>query len=126
MIAHFHPKSYVFTQVQRILNGPEDAYTRMNALRDWFNQTFPTFEFYLEDVWNEYISGETHFEYIIRSRDTREETGPIAYDVYLNHQDTKGVWHLDDYQTTVITTASPDLICTFLNTNGYPWGMESA
>ena len=92
------------------LNGPGDAYTRMNALRDGFNAAFgPAFELYLEDIWNDHAPGQTWFEYIVRSRRTLEETSPLAYDIYLNHQDAGGVWHLGDYQHTriVITDAEP-------------------
>ncbi len=80
-----------------LITATEDRYTNFNAVRDWVNATFPTVELYLEDVWNEHVEGETHFEYILRSRQTLEETPVLAVDVYQNHRDGKGVWHLGDY-----------------------------
>jgi hypothetical protein len=79
-----------------------DLYERLNNVRNWVNAHFPTFELYLEDVWNDHVPGETHFEYILRSRKTLDETPALGYDIYKNHQDTNGVWHLDDYTNSVL------------------------
>lgn len=85
-----------------------DLYTQLNRLRNWVNASFPDFELYLEDVWNDHVPGETHFEYILRSRKTFNETPAIGYDIYLNHQDASGVWHLDDYVKSVLAYETPD------------------
>ncbi len=90
---------------------------QLNQLRDWVNANLPDFELYLEDVWNEHVPGETRFEYILKSRKTRNETPPLGYDVYKNHQDAKGVWHLDDYQYTVRDFKGPDELITFIQAN---------
>ncbi len=110
------------TKLNQLLNGGDpDLYKRMNTLRDWFNKQFPTFDLYLEDVWNENVDGETHFEYLLRSLHTKDETPPLAYDVYLNHQDVKGVWHLDDYQHTVINIDSAEEMLAFMDQHGAEW-----
>jgi hypothetical protein len=96
------------------LTASDDLYANLNQLRDWANATFTGIELYMEDVWNENVDGETHFEYILRSRQTFEETPPLGADVYLNSQDSGNVWHLGDYQSShlnyplreVITMAS--------------------
>ena len=102
----------------------DDLYTQLNALRDTFNQYVSNYDLYLEDVWNENVDGETHFEYILRSLDTLNETERLAWDVYLNHQDAKGVWHLDDYQHSVIRLpslkATIDDIIQFIDANTLP------
>ena len=90
-----------------------DLYKRLNATRDWFNANVPGFDLYLEDAWNDYEEGETWFEYNLRSLDTYNETAPIAFDVYKNHQDSGGVWHLDDYQYSRLEIASPEAILDF-------------
>lgn len=100
---------------------PDTAYKQMNALRDWFNEQFKTFDLYLEDVWNENTDGETHFEYILRSLHTLDETPVLAFDVYSNRQDTKGVWHLGDYSHTVINIKNADLIVEFMQHHGAQW-----
>jgi hypothetical protein len=92
-----------------------DDYERMNAIRNWVNANFPDFELYLEDVWNERTAGETHLEYILRSRVTLNETDIIAYDRYNNHQDEKGVWHLDSYQSTVVLIEDMQVLAKFLS-----------
>jgi hypothetical protein len=89
------------------LREAPDLYTGLNRLRDWTNRQFPDFELYLEDVWNDRTPGETHFEYILRSRKTYNETDPIGYDIYKNHQDKGGVWHLDDYVSSVLLMDDP-------------------
>jgi len=113
--------SQVADAIQQFMSSDNDSYQQMNALRDWFNQQFPTFDFYLEDVWNDNVPGETHFEYILRSRHTLNETPVLAYDVYSNHQDAKGVWHLGDYQTTTIHTKAIQGIIDFMTANGAQW-----
>lgn len=103
-----------------LLSQCEDVYEGLNLLRDWFNGRYePDFDLYLEDVWNEKEEGETHFEYILRSTRTLNETPVLAYDVYLNHQDSGGVWHLDDYQYTVATEHIPQRMAAFMQANGY-------
>jgi len=99
------------------LEGSGDLYKRLNALRDWVNQNFPDFELYLEDAWNERTPGETHFEYILRSRKTKDETTPIGYDRYHNHRDAKGVWHLDDYIDSVSLMEDLQPLVDFILTN---------
>jgi hypothetical protein len=74
------------------------VYDQMNALRDRFNQLGSRFDLYLEDNWNDPVPGETHFEYRLRSLDTKDDLGPLGIDVYTNRRDGKGVWHLGDYQ----------------------------
>lgn len=91
----------LYEAMQARLQGPGDIYAQMNALRDWVNANCPGFELYLEDVWNEKTEGETHFEYILRSRQTLNETRVLAYDIYQNHRDAGGVWHLDEYVRSV-------------------------
>ena len=105
-------------------NTSVDLYNRLNQARDWFNQFsilnrpdgYP-FEFYIEDVWNEYEEGTTCFEYIIRSLVTKDETAPLALDVYLNHQDAKGVWHLGDYQRSTLLIRDISSVAQFLKAN---------
>lgn len=94
-----------------------DVYVQLNALRDWVNQHYSDFELYLEDVWNEHVEGETWFEYILRSRRTLNETRVLGYDVYKNHQDQKGVWHLDDYVSSVRLIEEPEELLTFIREN---------
>lgn len=100
----------------------ESGYQRLNTLRAWVNDTLGTaFELYLEDVWNEDHPGETWIEYILRSRKTLNETPRLGYDRYYNHQDAKGVWHLDDYITTVChvnTKADCEALAQFMAENG--------
>ncbi len=79
-------------------NDATDLYTRLNQLRDWFNSQTDSYDLYLEDVWNDNADGETHFEYILRSLITKDETVALAADIYVNHKDANGVWHLGDYQ----------------------------
>ena len=98
-------------------DSTEDAYEQLNRLRDWVNVHVPDVELYLEDVWNDHVPGETHFEYILRSLRTLNETPPLGYDVYLNHQDAKGVWHLGEYQHTVKNIDSPAPLLEFIQAN---------
>ncbi len=88
--------------VTLLSNDATDLYTRLNQLRDWFNNQYTTYNLYLEDVWNDNADGETHFEYIVRSLVTKDETVALAVDIYLNHQDANGVWHLGDYQHSTL------------------------
>lgn len=99
------------------LSASPDIYVQLNALRDWVNAHYPDFELYLEDVWNEHVPGETRFEYILRSRKTLNETEVLGYDIYKNHQDAKGVWHLDDYQSSVRLIDDPQLLIDFIRAN---------
>jgi hypothetical protein len=103
------------------LRDLQDPYACLNAIRDWVNAHFPDYELYLEDVWNDNVAGETHFEYILRSRKTYHETDRLGYDVYRNHRDAKGVWHLDDYDHSVVLISDPSPILDFINANGAPW-----
>jgi hypothetical protein len=90
-----------FTQLfDQALRQPNDVYTQLNSLRDGFNQLGSRFDLYLEDNWNDPIPGQTHFEYRLRSLDTKDDLGPLGIDVYTNHQDANGVWHLGDYQSS--------------------------
>lgn len=107
-------------QATDLLSQTDDLYENLNLLRDWFNGRFGEhFDFYLEDVWNDNVDGETHFEYILQSRQTLNETPVLAYDVYLNHQDSGGVWHLDDYQYSVATENIPQVMAAFMGNNGH-------
>ena len=111
-----------YQAIQEQLNCSPDIYVQLNALRDWVNSHYPDFELYLEDVWNEKVEGETHFEYILRSRVTLNETELLGYDVYHNHRDAKGVWHLDDYQYSVRLIQDPHVILDFIAANQSPFG----
>ncbi len=110
-----------YETLNALLHSSEDRYVCMNRVRDWFNAHFPDFDLYLEDVWNENVEGETHFEYILRSKETYNETERLAFDVYKNHRTEKGVWHLGDYQRTEILIDNPRPIIDFLNANGVAW-----
>lgn len=106
-----------YQAIQRSMTESPDVYVQLNTLRDWVNAHYPDFELYLEDVWNEKAEGETHFEYILRSRKTLNETDLLGYDVYRNHRDAKGVWHLDDYQYSVRLIQDPRVILEFIAQN---------
>jgi hypothetical protein len=99
------------------LTTSPDIYIQLNALRDWINQHYPDFELYLEDVWNEHVLGETRFEYILRSRKTLNETRVLGYDIYKNHQDAKGVWHLDEYVSSVRIVEDAEELLSFIHQN---------
>jgi hypothetical protein len=86
-------------------HNPATAYADWEAFRAWFNATFTLLECFLEDAWNEQVEGETHIEYHLRSPKTKQELGPLAADVYTNHSDAKGVWHLGAYQHTQLPPA---------------------
>lgn len=107
----------IYDAMNARLEGPGELYDRLNALRDWVNQNLSGFELYLEDAWNERTPGETHFEYILRSLKTLNETSVIGYDRYANHQDSKGVWHLDDYIDSVRLMDSPQPLVDFILAN---------
>jgi hypothetical protein len=92
----------------------ETLYDRLNALRAWFNGLQLGYEIYLEDEWNDPVSGETRLEYRLRSLRTYDELPPLGYDRYRNHQDSKGVWHLGDYQDTVLTLAEVSIVLAFI------------
>lgn len=113
----FLDESTAYHAIQQTFNCSPDFYTQLNALRDWVNANYPDFELYLEDVWNEKAEGETHFEYILRSRKTLNETELLGYDVYKNHRDSKGVWHLDDYQYSIRLIQDPKVILDFIKAN---------
>jgi hypothetical protein len=98
----------------------EDLYHRLITARTEFNQLFfHQFDCYLEDEWNEYVEGETWFDYRIRSLKTKDEFPPLASDIYLNHQDEGGVWHLGDYQTSIVKLTSFESLAAFLETHRY-------
>ena len=103
--------------MQACLDSSDDIYVQLNALRDWVNAHYPDFELYLEDVWNERQEGETWFEYILRSRKTLNETDVLGYDVYKNHRDAKGVWHLDEYTHSVRLIDTPHSLIEFIRAN---------
>lgn len=106
-----------YQAMKACLDGSPDIYVQLNALRDWVNAHYPEFDLYLEDVWNEKVKGETHIEYILRSRKTLNETDVLGYDIYQNHQDAKGVWHLDDYVSSVRLIDSPEPLLAFMAQN---------
>ena len=109
-----------YQAMQALLNSSPDIYVQLNALRDWVNANYPDFELYLEDVWNDHQPGETWFEYILRSRVTLNENGMLGYDVYKNHQDAKGVWHLDDYVRSERLIDTPQPLLDFIRENSRP------
>jgi hypothetical protein len=119
---NMNDREFLYNELKALFENPSDTdseslYVQLNQLRDWINQNLPDFELYLEDVWNEKVWGETHFEYILRSRKTFNELPPIGYDIYKNHQDTKGVWHLDEYVSTVRLLQDPQVLVTFIEAN---------
>ncbi len=97
-----------------------DLYDRLIHARTSFNTLFTNeFDCYIEDEWNEYVEGETWIEYRFRSLVTKDEFPPIASDVYLNHQDDGGVWHLGDYQYSLIKLTEYESLALFLETHRY-------
>jgi hypothetical protein len=112
-----HDEAAFCRTVDALLTSSPDVYVQLNALRDWINAHFPDFELYLEDVWNETVDGETHFEYILRSRRTLNETAVLGYDIYRNHRDKNGVWHLDDYTGSVRLLDDSRLLLDFIRAN---------
>ncbi|WP_373531308.1 hypothetical protein [Vampirovibrio sp.] len=106
-----------YQAMKACLESSADVYVQLNALREWVNVHYPDFELYLEDVWNERTEGETHFEYILRSRRTLNETEVLGYDVYKNHQDQKGVWHLDEYVSSLRILQDPRCLLDFIRDN---------
>lgn len=115
-----HPDpELAYQSMKDCLTSSTDIYVQLNALRDWVNAHYPDFELYLEDVWNERTEGETHFEYILRSRQTLNETELLGYDIYKNHQDAKGVWHLDDYVSSVRLLNDPMPLLDFIRANSH-------
>jgi hypothetical protein len=115
------------TVLQGVFTSSDDLYVGLNALRDWVNRHLKAeFDFYLEDAWNESEfeegcvahPGETWLEYRLRSLDTRNETDALAYDVYANHQDERGVWHLDDYRCSILREpVICDIVAAFILAN---------
>lgn len=101
-----------------------DLYQNLNALRAWFNAQFPEFELYLEDVWNDRLPGKTCFEYIVRSRLTKDETEPLAFDQYTNHRDAKGVWHLGDYEQSIVLMTDLTPVVHFVTANASSTGWD--
>lgn len=114
---HLPDELLAYQAMSTCLSGSTDLYVQLNALRDWVNANYPDFELYLEDVWNERTEGETHFEYILRSRKTLNETELLGYDIYKNHRDAKGVWHLDDYVSSVKLIEDPQPLLDFIREN---------
>lgn len=116
-------EQHAYQAMQAILDSSADIYVQLNGLRDWVNRHYPQFELYLEDVWNDHQPGETWFEYILRSKVTLNETPMLGYDVYKNHQDAKGVWHLDEYVRSARLIDSPQPLLDFIRQNrGDPAG----
>ncbi|MFN8615108.1 MAG: hypothetical protein U0003_04265 [Vampirovibrionales bacterium] len=101
-----------------LMGATPDLYTNLNALRDWVNAHFDTMDLYLEDAWNESVEGETHFEYRLRDKKTLEETPVLAIDVYFNHQDAGGVWHLGAYQGSQELLPMVETVVAFLVQQG--------
>ena len=79
-----------------------DLYTRLNQAREWFNTNVKGFSMILEDVWNETLEGQTTIDYQLRSLTTKDESLPLASDIYGNRLDAKGVWHVEAYQQSVL------------------------
>jgi hypothetical protein len=98
----------------------QDLYHRLVHARTAFNRLFrQEFDCYLEDEWNEYVEGETWLDYRIRSLVTKDEFPPLASDIYLNRRDEGGVWHLGDYQNSIIKLTHFDELAQFLETHRY-------
>jgi hypothetical protein len=114
----------LLTTMHEHLAATSDLYHNLNQLRAWFNGHFPEFELYLEDVWNDRLPGKTCFEYIVRSRLTKDETEPFAFDQYGNYRDGKGVWHLGEYEQTVLLMTELTPIVQFVTRNASPTGWE--
>jgi hypothetical protein len=113
-----HADSALFcSEIEALMGQSADIYVQLNALRDWVNVHYPDFELYLEDMWNERTEGETHIEYILRSHKTLNETDVLGYDIYLNHRDDKGVWHLDDYVSSVFLLEDSRVLWDFIQAN---------
>ena len=104
--------------IRALMAHSPDVYIQLNSIRDWVNAHFPDFELYLEDVWNEKKEGETHIEYILRSKKTLNETDVLGYDIYQNHRDARGVWHLDDYVCSIRLLEDPQILWTFIQADG--------
>ncbi len=107
----------VVTLQALMLKGSEDLYTRLNQARNWFNANVSGFEIYLEDEWDVYEEGQTWFDYNLRSLKSKDELPPLASDVYLNHRDEMGVWHLGDYQSSHLRLQDWGRIKHFLETH---------
>jgi hypothetical protein len=102
------------------LEASSDLYHRLIQARRAFNALFSQqFDCYIEDEWNEYVEGETWFDYRIRSLQTKDEFPPFASDIYLNHRDAGGVWHLGDYQTSIVKQIDVEALVKFLATHRY-------
>jgi|GEM_PF-1969263 len=114
-----HPGRQEFCQKLEAIfdDGQMDLYAQMNAMRDWVNAHYPTFELYLEDTWNERNDGQTDLEYILRSRQTLNETEVLGYDAYKNNRDAKGVWHLGDYTHSIRLFDNVGMLYDFIEAN---------
>lgn len=119
MIDQQQPEKHgLYEALQKQLYSSDDLYEALNNTRNWVNANLgDEFELYLEDVWNDHQEGETWFEYILRSRKTYDETPPIGYDIYKNHQDGRGVWHLDDYVRSVRLVDDAAPLVDFIRTH---------
>jgi hypothetical protein len=96
----------------------DDLYARLNLARTWFNANVQGFTMILEDVWNETAEDQTTIDYQLRSLTTKDESPPLASDVYGNRRDTSGVWHLEAYQRSVLLVdAELSWVRTFLLEN---------
>jgi hypothetical protein len=95
-----------------------DLYTRLNQSRAWFNANVQGFTMILEDVWNETVEDQTTIDYQLRSLTTKDESLPLASDVYGNRRDEGGVWHLEAYQHSVLLVdAELSVVRAFLLAN---------
>lgn len=95
-----------------------DLYTRLNEARAWFNANVEGFTMILEDVWNETAEDQTTIDYQLRSLTTKDESTPLASDVYGNRRDANGVWHLEAYQQSVLfLDAELSMVRSFLLAN---------
>jgi hypothetical protein len=95
-----------------------DLYTRLNEARTWFNANVQGFTMILEDVWNETAEDQTTIDYQLRSLTTKDESPPLASDVYANRRDANGVWHLEAYQQSVLfLDADLSMVRSFLLAN---------
>ncbi|MGE0200950.1 MAG: hypothetical protein AB7P76_08285 [Candidatus Melainabacteria bacterium] len=98
-----------------LLTTPADRYDGINAVRDWVNATYPTVELYLEDNWDGVDEGGMRFEYLLRDRVTRHETGVLVYDQHRARRDPGGVMHVGDYVETVLEAGPPETIVAIID-----------
>jgi hypothetical protein len=110
-----HLRVFYFPKDEHALT---DLYSRLNEARAWFKANVQGFTMILEDVWNETAEDQTTIDYQLRSLTTKDESPPLASDVYANRRDANGVWHLEAYQHSVLfLDADLSMVRSFLLAN---------